>query len=114
LAVNCAIVGPGISGLVASHVLHEHRSITVFEAAGYAGGHTNSIRVDTADETHQVDTGFIVFNDRNYPNFVELLDKVGVAHQPSHMSFAVADECGDFEYSSGSVGGLFAKGSHAV
>jgi predicted NAD/FAD-binding protein len=112
--MNIAIVGAGISGLVAAHLLHERHAITVFESAPYAGGHTNTIRIDTAYETHQVDTGFIVFNDRNYPNFVKLLDKLGVAHQPSTMSFAVADERGDFEYSSGSVGGLFAKASHAV
>jgi uncharacterized protein len=70
--------------------------------------------VDSAYETHDVDTGFIVFNDRNYPEFTRLLGALGVEHQPSHMSFAVADERGDFEYSSGSVGGLFAKTSHAV
>src|SRR3954451_24723385 len=112
--MNVAIVGAGISGLIADHLLHERHAITIFEAAPYAGGHPNTIRVDSAYQTHPVDTGFIVFNDRNYPNFVKLLDKLGVAHQPSHMSFAVADECGDFEYSSGSLGGLFAKGSHAV
>jgi predicted NAD/FAD-binding protein len=112
--MKVAIVGAGISGLVAAHLLHERHEVTVFEAAAQAGGHTNTIRVDTADETHWVDTGFIVFNDRNYPEFTKLLTKLGVEHQPSHMSFAVADEQGDFEYSSGSVGGLFAKTSHAV
>jgi predicted NAD/FAD-binding protein len=112
--MNIAIVGAGISGLVAAHLLHERHEVTVFEAGAYAGGHTNTIRVDTAHETHDVDTGFIVFNDRNYPEFTKLLERLGVEHQPSHMSFAVADELGDFEYSSGSVGGLFAKTSHAV
>src|SRR3954447_12450394 len=112
--MNIAIVGAGISGLVCAHLLQERHEITVFEAAPYAGGHTNTIRVDTAYETHHVDTGFIVFNDRNYPEFTRLLDRLDVEHQPSHMSFAVADERGDFEYSSGSVGGLFAKASHAV
>jgi predicted NAD/FAD-binding protein len=112
--MNIAIVGAGISGLAAAHVLQEQHDITVFEAGAYAGGHTNTIRVDSAYETHHVDTGFIVFNDRNYPEFTQLLARLGVDHQPSHMSFAVADESGDFEYSSGSVGGLFAKASHAV
>src|SRR3954453_7402216 len=112
--MRIAIVGAGISGLVAAHLLHEQHEITVFEASAYAGGHTNTIRVDTAYETHDVDTGFIVFNDRNYPEFTQLLSKLGVDHQPSQMSFAVADETGDFEYSSGSLGGLFAKASHAV
>jgi predicted NAD/FAD-binding protein len=112
--MRVAVVGAGISGLVAAHLLHERHEITVFEAGAHAGGHTNTIRVDTAYETHHVDTGFIVFNDRNYPEFTRLLSRLGVEHQPSHMSFAVADEQGDFEYSSGSVGGLFAKASHAV
>src|SRR3954462_13145648 len=112
--MRIAIVGAGISGLVAAHLLHEQHEITVFEAAAYAGGHTNTIRVDTAYETHNVDTGFIVFKHPNYPNFTRLLGELGVDHQPSHMSFAVADESGDFEYSSGSVGGLYAKPAHAL
>src|SRR5689334_4218397 len=110
--MRIAIVGAGISGLVSAHLLENQHEIVVFEAAAYAGGHTNTIRVDTAYETHQVDTGFIVFNDRNYPNFARLLAELGVEHQPSHMSFAVADERGDFEYSSGSVAGLYAKAAH--
>ena len=112
--MKIAIVGAGISGLVCAHLLQEQHEITVFEAAPYAGGHTNTIRVDTAYETHHVDTGFIVFNDRNYPNFTRLLGQLGVEHQASHMSFAVADESGDFEYSSGSVTGLYAKPGHAL
>ncbi len=112
--MRIAIVGAGISGLVAAHLLHEAHEITVFEAGAYAGGHTNTIRVDTAYETHAVDTGFIVFNDRNYPNFTRLLERLGVGAQPSHMSFGVSDERGEFEYSSGSVGGLYAKRSHVL
>ena len=86
--MKIAIVGAGVSGLVAAHLLHREHEITVFEANDYAGGHTNTVRVDTAYETHHVDTGFIVFNDRNYPNFERLLDRLGVAAQPSDMSFA--------------------------
>ncbi len=112
--MRIAIVGAGVSGLVAAQRLHDRHEITVFEAAAYAGGHTNTIRVESAYETHDVDTGFIVFNDRNYPNFTRLLEQLGVDHQPSHMSFSVMDERGDFEYSSGSLGGLYAKLSHAV
>jgi uncharacterized protein len=85
----------------------------VLEAGSYAGGHVNTIRVDTADETHDVDTGFIVYNDRNYPNFMKLLDDLGVATQPSTMSFSVSDGNG-FEYNGASANGLFARRSSLV
>jgi uncharacterized protein len=112
--MKVAVVGAGVSGLVVAHLLHPGHEVTVFEANGYAGGHTNTVRVDTPNETHEVDTGFIVFNDRNYPNFERLLGRVGVAWQPSTMSFSVSDGVGDFEYSSGSPNGLFAKRAHLV
>ncbi|HEY2718695.1 MAG TPA: FAD-dependent oxidoreductase [Solirubrobacteraceae bacterium] len=106
--MRIAIVGAGVSGLVAAHLLHREHEIVVYEAGSYAGGHTNTIRVDTAHETHHVDTGFIVMNDRNYPNFTRLLDRLGVACQPTHMSFSVKGEEHDFEYS-GTPRGLFCQ-----
>ena len=112
--MKIGIVGAGISGLVVAYLLHDRHEITVFEAADYAGGHTNTIRVDTQYETHHVDTGFIVFNDRNYPAFERLLTRLGVAWQPSTMSFSVSDGRGNFEYSGASPNGLFAKRSHLV
>jgi len=112
--MRIAIVGAGISGLVVAHLLNQRHEVTVFEAAGYAGGHTNTVRVDTANETHQVDTGFIVFNDQNYPNFERLLSTLGVAWQPSTMSFSVSDGIGDFEYSGASPNGLFANRRHLL
>ena len=112
--MKIAVVGAGVSGLVVAHVLHRAHEVTVFEANGYAGGHTNTVRVDTPNETHEVDTGFIVFNDRNYPNFERLLRRLGVGWQPSTMSFSVSDGVGDFEYSSASANGLFAKRAHLV
>jgi predicted NAD/FAD-binding protein len=112
--MRIAIVGAGISGLVVAHLLHDRHEVAVFEAGGYAGGHTNTIRVNTPNETHHVDTGFIVFNDRNYPRFERLLDRLGVPSQPSSMTFSVSDGEGDFEYSSGSPNGLFAKRRHLV
>ena len=110
--MKIAVVGAGVSGLVAAHRLAPAHDVTVFEAAAYAGGHTNTVRVDTAHETHWVDTGFIVFNDRNYPRFERLLDELKVPAQPSDMSFAVTDTRGDFEYASTSPNGLFAKRAH--
>jgi predicted NAD/FAD-binding protein len=112
--MRVAIVGAGVSGLVVAHLLQREHDITVFEAGEYAGGHTNTIRVDTPHETHHVDTGFIVFNDRNYPNFQRLIERLGVRSQPSTMTFSVSDEVGDFEYNGGSANGLFAKRAHLV
>jgi len=105
--VKVAIVGAGVAGLVCAHLLHEHHRIAVFEANDYAGGHTNTIRVDTEHETHEVDTGFIVLNDRTYPNFERILGRVGVDTQPSEMSFSVSDRR-NFEYNGASANGLFA------
>jgi len=112
--MRIAIVGAGISGLVCAHLLHEQHELTVFEANDYAGGHTHTVRVDTADETHHVDTGFIVHNDRNYPRFERLLESVGVATQSAPMSFSVSDARGDLEYNGSSANGLFANRANLV
>ncbi len=106
--MRIAIVGAGISGLVAAHLLHDEHEIVLYEAGCYAGGHTNTIRVDTPLGSHHVDTGFIVMNDRNYPSFTRLLYKLGVATQPTHMSFSVKAEDEDFEYA-GTPRGLFCQ-----
>jgi predicted NAD/FAD-binding protein len=111
--VEIAIVGSGIAGLTCAHVLHRRHAITLFEAADRLGGHTNTVRVDLADETHHVDTGFIVHNDRNYPGFTRLLAELGVATQPSEMSFSVSDGAG-FEYNGSSPNGLFACRGHVL
>ena len=110
--MRIAVVGTGISGLVAAHKLHPEHDIALYEANDYVGGHTNTVRVDLADETQWVDTGFIVHNDRNYPNFQPLMEELGVQTQPSHMSFSVSDG-GRFEYA-GTPRGLFARPAHAA
>jgi uncharacterized protein len=106
--MRIAIVGAGVSGLVAAHLLHREHEIVVYEAGPYAGGHANTVRVDTPLGSHHVDTGFIVMNDRNYPNLTSLLDRLGVARQPTHMSFSVKSEREDFEYA-GTPRGLFCQ-----
>jgi predicted NAD/FAD-binding protein len=111
--MKIAIVGTGISGLVAAHLLQREHELTVYEAGTRIGGHSNTVRVDFEDETHWVDTGFIVFNDRNYPNFEALLAELGVATQPSQMSFSVSDGQGGFEYS-GTPRGIFARPAHLL
>jgi predicted NAD/FAD-binding protein len=112
--MRVAIVGAGVSGLVVAHLLHRTHDITIFEADDRPGGHVNTISVETDAARYEVDTGFIVFNDRNYPNFERLLRRLNVASQPSTMSFSVSDDRGDFEYSGASPNGLFAKRAHVV
>jgi predicted NAD/FAD-binding protein len=113
-AVKVAVVGAGVSGLVAAYLLHREHDITVFEAGGYAGGHVNTVPVEVESGTYQVDTGFIVFNEPNYPNFRRLLRHLGIGEQPSDMSFSVSSRYDDFEYGSQSANALFAKRSHLV
>jgi uncharacterized protein len=109
--MRIAIIGAGIAGLTCAHLLHPRHEITVFEAAERPGGHTLTIEVETECALHRVDTGFIVFNDRNYPGFQRLLERLGVATQPSTMSFSVSDGRGEFEYNGASPNGLFARRS---
>jgi uncharacterized protein len=111
--MRIAIVGAGVSGLVAAHLLAREHELVIYEAGSYAGGHTNTIRVDTAHETHHVDTGFIVMNDRNYPNFMRLLHQLGVATQDTNMSFSVKGEDEDFEYA-GTPRGIFCQPSNLL
>jgi predicted NAD/FAD-binding protein len=111
--MNIAIIGAGIAGLTAAHRLHPDHDITVFEAGDYVGGHTNTIDVSTPSGDWAVDTGFIVLNDRNYPNFTQFLGELGVAIQPTHMGFSVAADHEDFEYA-GTPRGLFAQRRHLV
>ncbi|HUO66268.1 MAG TPA: FAD-dependent oxidoreductase, partial [Gammaproteobacteria bacterium] len=79
--MKVAIVGAGIAGNTVAYRLRDAHEITVFEAADYVGGHTHTVDVDVDGARYAVDTGFIVFNDRTYPNFVALLAELGVASQ---------------------------------
>jgi len=106
--MRIAIVGGGISGLVAADRLHERHEITLFEAGTYLGGHTNTVTVERESGTWHIDTGFIVLNDRNYPRFRDLLDAAGVAVQPTHMGFSVRGEDEDFEFA-GTPRGVFCQ-----
>ncbi len=112
--MRIAVVGAGVSGLVAAYLLHRDHDVTVFEAGDYAGGHVNTIPVDVESGRYQVDTGFIVFNEHNYPNFRRLLRRIGVGEQPSDMSFSVSSRHDDFEYASQGANAIFAKRSHLV
>ena len=110
-----AIVGAGVSGLVAAAELHRAgHDVHVFEAGDYPGGHTNTIDVETPGGQLAVDTGFIVFNELNYPNFERMLAELGVVSQPTDMSFSVSDGRGGFEWATTGPRGLFARPAHAL
>jgi predicted NAD/FAD-binding protein len=111
--MKIAIVGTGISGLVAAHLLHREHEIVVYEAGERIGGHSHTVEVESEGDSHWIDTGFIVFNDRNYPNFERLLQELEVPSQASHMGFSVSDDRGEFEYS-GTPRGIFARKSHLL
>jgi predicted NAD/FAD-binding protein len=90
--MKIAIIGAGISGLTAAYYLRQKHEVSVFEAADKIGGHTATVDVSHQGRDYAIDTGFIVFNDWTYPNFIELMDELGVDSQPTEMSFSVRCE----------------------
>ena len=106
--VKIAVIGSGIAGNVAAYHLSREHDITVFEAASHVGGHTHTHDIEHEDQTVAVDTGFIVCNDRNYPNFLALMAELGVELQPSEMSFSVQTSTG-LEYNGTTLNSLFAQ-----
>lgn len=111
---SVAVVGSGISGLVAAYLLNRRHNVTVFEAADYIGGHTNTVDVGGPDGRHAVDTGFIVFNPQSYPNFVRLLAELGVPSQKTSMTFSVSSERSGLEYGGGGLQRMFAQRRNLV
>ena len=107
--MKIAIIGAGISGLTAAYRLSGRHEITVFEANDYIGGHTHTVDVELNGEHHAIDTGFIVFNDWTYPNFIKLLDELAVPSQATSMSFSVRCDRTGLEYNGSSLNGLFAQ-----
>ncbi len=107
--MKIAIIGGGISGLTTAHLLCGEHEITLFEANDYPGGHTNTLDVQHDGITYAVDTGFIVFNERTYPNFVKLLERLAVPSQPSVMSFSAVCETTGLQYCATNLDTLFAQ-----
>ena len=105
--MKIAIVGSGISGLVCAYLLKDTHEITVFESSHKAGGHVNTVDTYGVNGEHRVDTGFIVFNQENYPGFCLLLDKLNVSSKNSRMGFSVSDPEEGVEYSGESLRGMF-------
>lgn len=112
--MKIAIVGSGVSGLVAAHLLAPRHDVVLFEADDRIGGHVHTVDVPHGDGTLAVDTGFIVFNRKTYPNFVRLLERLGVEAQESDMSFGVRSEARDLEYSGSGLLGLYAQPANAL
>lgn len=110
-----AIIGSGISGLTCGYYLTKaNHDVTVYEAEDYIGGHTHTVDAHYQDETARIDTGFIVFNDRTYPNFINLMNVIGVASQPTEMSFSVRNDQIDLEYNGNNLDTLFAQRKNLV
>ena len=107
--MRIAIVGTGVSGSLAARLLSTRHEVTVFEANDYAGGHANTVDVVIGGKPFAVDTGFMVFNRRTYPNFCRMLEMLEVTSQPSDMSFSVRCARTGLEYQGSSLGGLFAQ-----
>lgn len=111
---NIAIIGSGISGLSCAYLLAKKHKISVFEKASTIGGHTATVDVDLNGQHYAIDTGFIVFNDRTYPNFLALLAEIGVDKQPTEMSFSVKNPMTQFEYNGHNINTLFAQRRNLV
>ena len=111
--MRIAIVGAGISGLSAAHGLYREHDVTVFEADGRLGGHSHTVTVDDAGVARALDTGFLVFNRRDYPGFDTLMGECGVASQPSCMSFSVRCSLTGVEYGGSDLAALFCQPSNA-
>ena len=104
-----AVIGAGVSGLTAAWLLAEKHEVQVFEAGDYAGGHTNTEQVEAGGRTWPVNTGFIVFNDWTYPNFIKLMDRLGVPSEVSDMSFSVDCSSTGLQYNGTRLNTLFAQ-----
>lgn len=107
--MKIAIIGSGISGNTLAYYLNPHHQITLFESNDRIGGHSHTHHIDIFNQKVSVDTGFIVFNKKTYPNFLKLLHELKVPYENSAMSFSVKDSQKDFEYNGTSLNALFAQ-----
>lgn len=107
--MKIAIIGSGIAGLTSAYLLNRRHDITVFEASDWIGGHTHTLDVEVQGQSYAVDSGFIVFNDWTYPNFIRLLNHLNVGFKATEMSFSVSDPLSGVEYNGHSLNSLFAQ-----
>jgi len=104
-----AIIGTGIAGMTSAYLLHPKADITVYEANHYIGGHTATKKVSVNDKEYAIDTGFIVYNEWTYPNFIKLMSSLGIATQATEMSFSVKNKHSGLEYNGNTINSLFAQ-----
>jgi predicted NAD/FAD-binding protein len=107
--MRIAVIGSGIAGLASAWLLSRRHEVTLFEASDYLGGHTHTHDIELAGRHYAVDTGFIVHNPVHYPLLTRLFDELGVASQPTTMSFAVHNEASGLEYNATSLDALFCQ-----
>lgn len=113
--MSTAIIGTGISGLGCAYRLAQSgESVTVFEASDLIGGHTATKSVSVASGDYAIDTGFIVYNDWTYPQFISLMDELGVANRPTSMGFSVSDDRSGLEYAGNNLNTLFVQRRNLV
>jgi predicted NAD/FAD-binding protein len=106
---HIAIIGSGVSGLTAAYLLSKNNQVTVFEKSDRIGGHTATVDIEKEGENLAIDTGFIVFNDKTYPNFLALLSELGIEKQSTEMSFSVHNCQTGLEYNGQNLNTLFAQ-----
>ncbi len=104
-----AVIGTGIAGLTSAYLLNRQHQVDVYEANDYIGGHTHTHDVELDGKTFAVNTGFIVYNDWTYPNFIKLMEQLGVQTEASNMSFSVRCENTGLEYNGNNLNSLFAQ-----
>ncbi|EEX36960.1 amine oxidase flavin-containing [Vibrio metschnikovii] len=107
--MKIAIIGSGISGLTCGHYLHQQHDVTIFETNDYIGGHTATVDVELNGQSYAIDTGFIVYNDRTYPNFIKMMNEIGVRGVATQMSFSVRNDANGLEYNGHTITTLFAQ-----
>lgn len=112
--MRIAVIGTGISGMTAGYLLGSDHQVTAYEANNTIGGHTATVDVPYGGRTWAVDTGFIVFNNKTYPNFTRLLDRLGVASQPSVMSFSMQDMASGLVFCPSNLNALFIQRRNLV
>ncbi len=112
--MRIAVVGSGIAGLGSAWLLSRQHEVVLFEKSKWFGGHTDTHAIQLAGDQHAVDTGFIVFNNEHYPLLTTMFAELGVASQPTTMSFSVHDAGSGLEYNAGSLGGLFCQPGNLV